>query len=155
MRMNGNLSKLTVLILVWAFVLGLTVGPQPAAGLDLGGTLGDLLKVFGVGWVVNRFAGDIDDAINNLLGQRDARIAGATKVVPILRIAEGGNYAIGAAQVMGPNQQVTQVNAVGEFELSVGELRGRALLPVSTTSGVIPKRGIDGVGISANVKFPI
>lgn len=156
MRMSKRMRSLTVLVVVWAFVLGMAVGPQPARALDLGGTLGDLIKVFGIGWVVSHFADDINDAINDLLHQRQAEIAGATKVVPILRVAEGGKNAVGAAQVMGPEAQVKQCSAVAELELSIGELRGRALLPISTKRNVTSSvKGIDGVGVSSNIKFPI
>ncbi len=156
MRMNEKLRTLTVLVVVWAFVLGMAVGPQPARAIDLGGTIGDLVKIFGVGWVVDRFAGDIDNAINDVLAQREAEIAGATKVVPILRIGEGGGTAVGAAQVQGPREKVRQCEAVAELELEFGDLRGRALLPVSTKSNLTSSiKGISGVGVSANVKFPI
>src|SRR6056297_172920 len=102
MKMGEKIRTLTVLVVVWAFVLGMAVGPQPARALDFGGAIGDLVKIFGIGWVVNKFSDDIDDAINDLLQQRDAEIANATKVVPILRVGEGGGTAVGAAQVQGP-----------------------------------------------------
>jgi hypothetical protein len=156
MRMSERMRTLTVLVVVWAFVLGMAVGPQPARALDFGGAIGDLVKIFGIGWVVNKFSDDIDDAINDLLQQRDAEIANATKVVPILRVGEGGGTAVGAAQVQGPEAKVKQCSAVAELELSVGDLRGRALLPVSTKSNITSSiKGISGVGVSANIKFPI
>ncbi len=156
MRMSGNMRNLTILVVVWAFVLGLAVGPQPARSIDLGGAIGDLVKIFGIGWVVNKFADDIDGAINDVLAQRDAEIANATKVVPILRVAGGGDTAVGAAQVQGPQAQVEKCSAVAELELTVSKLRGRALLPVTTKRNLTGSvKGIDGVGVSANIKFPI
>ncbi|MGC9319889.1 MAG: hypothetical protein ACP5KN_17790 [Armatimonadota bacterium] len=156
MRMDSRLRNLAVLVVVWAFVLGIFAGPQPARSLDLGGTIGDLVKIFGIGWVVNRFADDIDGAVNDLLAQHEAEIAGATKVVPIIRVGEGGGTAVGAAQVMGPGTQLQKVEAVAELELSVGDFRGRALLPVSTKRNLTRSvKGISGVGVSANIKFPI
>lgn len=154
MRMNDRTRSLMVLVLVWAFVLGLAVGPQPARSLDLGGAIGDLVKIFGIGWVVNRFAGDIDNAINNVLAQREARIAGATKVVPIIRVGTG--TAVGAAQVQGPQAQVETCSAVAEIELRISRFRGNGLIPVTTQRGLTDTvRGIEGVGVSANIKFPI
>ncbi len=154
MRINAKMRNVTVLVIVWAFVLGIAVGPQPAQSIDLGGALGDLVKIFGIGWVVKQFAGDIDNAINSVLAQHEAQIAGATKVVPILRVGSG--TAVGAAQVMGPKAQVQKVEAVAEIELNVGGLRGRGLIPVTTrrelTSSI---RGVPGVGVSANIKFPL
>ena len=155
MRMSERMRTLTMLVVVWAFVLGMAIGPQPA-NAQFGGAIGDLVKIFGIGWVVSHFADDIDHAINSLLQQRDAEIAGATKVVPILRVGEGGGTAVGAAQVQGPQQKVRQCSAVAEIELDVGDLRGRALLPVSTKSNITSSiKGISGVGVSANIKFPI
>jgi hypothetical protein len=155
MRVSSSMRNLTILVVVWAFVLGMATGPQPARA-QVGDTLIDLIKVFGIGWVVTQFADEIDEAINDLLRQREAEIAGATKVVPILRVGEAGRNAVGAAQVMGPREQVRSVQAVGELELSVGELRGRALLPVTTRSNLTSSiRGVSGVGVSSNIKFPI
>jgi len=156
MRINRNVGRITVLFVTWAFVLGMAVGPQPAESIDLGGALGDLIKIFGIGWVVNHFADDIDDAINSLLRQRDAEIQGQTKVVPIIRMGSKGGTAVGAAQVMGPAVQINKVQAVAEVELNIAIIRGRALIPVSTkrveTSSI---KGVGGVGVSANIKFPI
>ena len=156
--MNHRKRALSVgaLVLAWAFVLGLAIGPQPVRGIDLGDSLVSLIKIFGIAWVVDRFADDINNGINSLLRQHEAEIEGATKVVPILRIGEGGGTAVGAAQVMGPAVQVDKVQAVGELELDVGNLRGRALLPVSTRKDLTSTiRGIGGVGVSANIKFPV
>ena len=157
MTLSRNLKRVMVLLVGWAFVLGMALGPQPARSIDLGGVIGDLVKIFGIAWVVDRFADDIDKGINTFLRQHDAAIEGQTKVVPILRIASGGGgTAVGAAQVMGPAEQVNTVQAVAEVGLNVGNLRGRALIPVSTknvSSGAI--KGVGGVGVSANIKFPI
>jgi len=157
MTLSRNLTRVTLLLVAWAFVLGVALGPQPARSIDLGGALVDLVKIFGIAWVVDRFAGDIDRTINRFLSQHDAAIEGQTKVVPILRVASGGGgTAVGAAQVMGPAQQVRTVQAVAELELNFGSFRGRALVPVSTknvSSGGI--KGVGGVGVSANIKFPI
>lgn len=148
--------SLGLLVATWAFVLGLAVGPQPARGIDLGDTLGGMIKLFGIAWVVDHFAEDIDRVINDVLRQKEAEVEGATKVVPILRIGEGGGAAVGAAQVMGPAVQVDKVQGVGELELDWQNLRGRALLPVSTKKELTSSiRGVGGVGVSANIKFPL
>jgi hypothetical protein len=141
----------------WAFVLGIAIGPQPARGLDLGDTVVSLIKLFGIAYVVDRFAGDIDRAINTVLQQHEAAAEGATKVVPILRIARGGGgTAVGGAQVMGPATQVDKVQAVGELELNIAQFRGRALIPVTTRKDLTQSiKGVGGVGVSANIKFPL
>lgn len=158
MRIRSRYRNVAALVLVWAFIVGFFVGPQqPAQSFDLNFPLIDLIKIFGIGWVVNRFADDIDGTINDVLRQKDAEIAGATKVVPILRVGGGGGgTAVGAAQVMGPSVQVDKVQAVAELEINIGDVRGRALVPVSTKSNLTSSvKGIGGVGVSANVKFNI
>ncbi len=145
--------SLAVIGLLVAFTLGLATAPQPAQAISFGGAFGDLVKIFGIGWVVKHFGGEINDFINNALKQREAAIEGHTKVVPILRVGTG--TAVGAAQVMGPKAQVDKVQAVAEVELNIaGSLRARGLIPISTrdTSSI---KGVGGVGVSANIKFDI
>ena len=155
MRVSSSMRNLTILVVVWAFVLGMATGPQPARA-QVVATLSDLTTVICFGLAVTPFSDVSDEASIDLLRQREAEIAGATKVVPILRVGEAGRNAVGAAQVMGPREQVRSVQAVGELELSVGELRGRALLPVTTRSNLTSSiRGVSGVGVSSNIKFPI
>lgn len=143
--------SLAVVGVLLAFTLGLATAPQPARALSLGGAFGDLVKIFGIGWVVKHFSGDINDFINKALKQREAAIEGHTKVVPIIRVGTG--TAVGAAQVMGPKSQVDKVQAVAEVELNIsGSARARGLIPISTrdTSSI---KGVGGVGVSANIKF--
>ncbi len=54
---------------------------------------------------------------------------------------------------MGPKAQVDKVRAVGEVELNLlGTVRARGLLPISTKNSL---RTVPGVGVSANIKFPL
>jgi hypothetical protein len=139
-------------LLVCAFLAGVGA-PPPAQALPLIGDLGVLVKVFGIGWVVERFAPKINTAINSALKQHDAEISGYTKVVPIIRV--GGKTEVGAAQVMGPREQVDKVQAVAEVQLNIiGSVRSRGLIPISTKNAATV-RGVDGVGVSANIKFPL
>ncbi|MCX7599497.1 MAG: hypothetical protein N2512_11635 [Armatimonadetes bacterium] len=155
MRGKRTTVVLVSSLLVWSFLLGVGTPPAPVRGFDLGGGIGDLIKIFGIGWVVTRFAGDIDRFINSVLGQRGAAIEGMTKVVPVVRVGKGGT-AVGAVQVMGPPQQVKKVQAVAEVELGIGRLRGRGLVPIATkTAEGSTLKGVGGVGVSANIKFPI
>lgn len=150
-RQNRTMAAVLVLC---AFGLGLSWAPGPARALSLGGGIGDLVKIFGVGWVVERFSSQIDRAINSALAQHQAEIEGATKVVPIIRVGKGGT-AVGAAQVMGPQVQVDKVQAVAEIDLRIaGTIRARGLIPVSTPD-VSTVKSVGGVGVSANIKFPI
>ena len=104
--------------------------PVQAIDLGLGGTLGTLIKIFGISWVVDRFSGRIDDTINRFLDHEGAGIEATTKVVPVIRVGEG--LAAGAAQVVGPEEQVNLVQAVAQLGWEPGIFRGRLLLPVST-----------------------
>lgn len=153
MRKRNRWTTLVAMLLMWAFLLGVGIAPNPVQALDLGGTIGDLVKIFGIGWVVDRFAGQINNAINSALQQRDAEIRGYTKVVPIVRLGSGKGTAVGAAQVMGPQAQVEKVRAVAEVELRItGAIRARGLVPISTRNTL---SSVGGVGVSANIKFPI
>ena len=147
MQMSDRMRNVTILILVWAFVLGLTVAPQPVHS-QFGGAIGDLVRIFGIGWVVQRFSGEIDSAINSVLAQNEARIDGATKVVPILSVGSGTT--IGAAQVQGSRTEIDRVGAVTQVELRLAGFRGQALIPVTGGMTAVP-----GVGVSANISFPL
>jgi hypothetical protein len=142
---------------MWAFVLGIGTQGTPARGLDLGGSFGDLVKIFGIGWAVSHYGDQIDNAINGILQQHDAKVEGLTKVVPVLAVGHGGT-AIGAVQVMGPPDQVKQVQAVAEIQVAMDRLRGRGLVPISTKSAGASStslKAVNGVGVSANIKFPL
>ena len=118
--------------------------------------LGSVLKGGAIAAVVSKFGPQINDAINSLTGQKNAKTTQATKVVPILSVGDSGY--IGAAQVTGPPDLVEKVQAVAQLEgrfRVIGGVRLKALLPVSTKT---PHRGIDrieGVGVSAVVDFKL
>lgn len=143
------------LLVVGALLLGLaTATPRAQADLPESG-VGDLVKAFGGTWVVDHFAAKINRAINSALRQHQAPVEGATKVVPIIRVGpHGGGAAIGAAQVAGPAAQVQQVEAVAEVAMRItGTVHARGLVPISSRDASTIK-GIAGVGVSANIKFP-
>ena len=115
--------------LVAALALG-TAGAR-AAKIDLG-SIGDAVKIMGIGFAVKTFGGQINQAINTVLMQNNIERHGATKVVPILSVGQGAY--IGAAQVTGPENEVAQVQAVvqGEVTASGGQVRFNALVPVDS-----------------------
>jgi hypothetical protein len=113
--------------------------------------LGDIIKVGGVAFLVSQYGGQIDKFINNALGERQAAVQGATKVVPILSLG-GGGY-IGAAQVVGNPENVKRVKAVFQVEGNFGSVRAQVLLPMETEKGS-PDRA-KGVGVSAVIEFKI
>jgi hypothetical protein len=101
--------KLVALVLVLVIGLTLILPSTASAGL-----LEDALKIFGIGYVVSRFGGQINKFINNLAGQRGIKWEGTTKVVPIFSVGRGGY--IGAAQVMGPPDRVDRVKGAAQVE---------------------------------------
>ncbi len=154
---NRRWRWLTLVVVLIAFLVGFGSGPSSVEALNLGGVLKGALKIFGIAYVVKQFGGQINSLINDVLAQHSAETAGQTKVVPIVRIGEGG-VAVGAAQVMGPAQQVEKVSAVAEVEWKPGNvLRARGLLPITNVKITDPTKikGVGGVGVSANIKFPM
>ncbi len=147
---------ISILVIALGLFLGLITAPQPAqADIPLIGNLGKVVKIFGIGYLVSEFGGSIDKFINKVLAQHDAAIEGQTKVVPILKIGSG-DKAIGAAQVMGPAEQVKKVQGVAQVDLKLGNFRGRALIPVTTKKHLTSTiRGVGGVGVSATMKLKI
>jgi len=154
---NRQWRWLTLVVILTAFLVGFGSGPSSVEALNLGGALRGALKIFGIAYVVKQFGGQINSFINDALAQRSAKIDGQTKVVPIVRIGEGGT-AVGAAQIMGPAVQVKKVSAVAEVEWKPGNvLRARGLFPVTDVKITDPTKikGVSGVGVSANIKLPL
>ena len=106
MQVHGiNMNNKKRAFLVAAGVLGLTA---------IGATqVGQLLKIVGIGAVVQKFGPDINKAMNKLGTHTDTNTSW-TKVVPILSV--GSRRAIGAAQVMGPRSKVETVKAVAQLD---------------------------------------
>ena len=150
--MRSNSTKIVVLAftLVVAFSLA-------GLGVARAINLGDIFKVGGIAFLVDRYNKPIDKFVNKALGERQAEARGATKVVPILSVGQGGY--VGAAQVVGVPEQVKKVQAVAQLETSfhIGtKVRGKTLIPISTkkpTGSTLSK--VPGVGVSAVVEFKI
>ena len=128
-------------------------GADRASAAGLGKVLGKGVKVLGIGFAVKQFGPQINKLVNTVLGQKGLAYDGATKVVPILSLGNGAH--IGGAQVQGPEEQVRQVKGVGQVEVPLGRVRGKALIPVDTLT---PTKGYDkvkGTGVSAIIDFRI
>lgn len=116
-------------------------------------SLGSVLKIGGVGILVDRFGDQINDFLNKLLSQNNLSTTYTTKVVPIVSV--GNNGYIGAAQVTGPASEVERVKAVAQLEASFNNVaRVKGLVPIDSTNPVNASR-IQGVGVSAiiDLKF--
>lgn len=149
--MKKKLVAAALAISLASFTSGAVVGPQ---AFSLGGLdLGSVLKVGGVGFLVDRFGGQINSFLNNLLKQNNLSTTYTTKVVPIVSV--GGSGYIGAAQVTGPASEVERVKAVAQLEASFnGVARVKGLVPIDSTNPTNASR-IQGVGVSAIIDLRI
>jgi hypothetical protein len=117
-------------------------------------SVGDLIKVGGITYLVDRYAGEINTFINKLTVKHGISSEYATKVVPLLTVGEKGY--IGAAQVSGPQALVDQTKAALQFEDSfMGKtFRIKGLIPVDAITTKNYKR-VQGVGVSAQIDVKI
>ena len=118
-------------------------------------SLGDIVKVGGVAFVVDKFGSQINDFVNKLTANKNLSSTEATDVVPIISLG-GGGY-IGAVQVIGSKENVAKCKAVVQLEANAAfgkNLRIKALVPVGsrTTSNI---KRIYGVGVSAIIDIRI
>ena len=146
-----KVKKLVVVTLILAV---LAFGAVPAAQA-IG--LGDILKVGGIGFLVDKFAPQLNSFINSLMMQNNATPEFATKVVPILTVGVLGNSGyIGAAQVMGPQNLVDRVQAVVQVESNFNGnmFRVKGLIPIDSKIPVNFSR-VSGVGVSAIIDVRI
>jgi len=118
---------------------------RPAYSLDIG----TILKIGGVLLVVSTFGKDIDKFINNTLGQNEVKKVGASKVVPIFSVGQGAY--IGAAQVIGVPDQVKLTQGVAAVTVTLGNVEGTALFPISTKKPGKALSKTKGVGVAAVV----
>lgn len=119
--------------------------------------LGDIVKVAGIGLLVDRFGPQLNNFINSLMAQHNATSEFATKVVPILTVGVLGNSGyVGAAQVMGPQHLVDRVQAVVQVESSFNGsmFRIKGLIPIDSKVPVKFNR-VSGVGVSAMIDVRI
>ncbi|MHB9036010.1 MAG: hypothetical protein ACYC64_05040 [Armatimonadota bacterium] len=144
--MNTRLNRLLV---VAAVIVSLT------AVVSYGSLVGDIVKVGGVGIIVDKFGKQINSFVNKLTANKNLGAQQATKVVPIISFG-GGGY-IGAAQVIGMKANVAKCKAVVQIEGNAvfgKNIRAKALVPVGSKTTSKIKR-IYGVGVSALIDVRI
>ena len=132
----------------------ITVASGVLALSAIGATqVGALLKIVGIGAVVQKFGPQINTAMNKLESHED-KLSSTTKVVPILSV--GSRRAVGAAQVMGPKSAVDQVKAVAELDQDLfgKEVKLQAMIPIDS-NGVSNIHRVENVGISGIVSFRV
>ncbi len=149
--------KSTVAVALVVAVIAGGVGYAAGQGISIG----SLIKLFGIGYVVKTFGPQINDAINSLMLNNKAANRQMTKVVPILSVVIGvqvsGASYIGAAQVQGPKEAVDKVQAVAEIETQWGDVaRLRGLIPVDSLNPIAGNlHRVYGVGVSALIDFSL
>ena len=144
-------------ILKKRFVIGmliLTLASMSAIPIAQAFSLGDVLKVGGIGFLIDKFSGQLNSFINTLTFKHGAGSDYATKVVPILSFG-GGGY-IGAAQVIGSQDLINQTQAVVQIEgnFNGSQFRVKALVPIDSKNPVNFSR-VQGVGVSAVIDIRI
>jgi len=145
-----NTQKLLLATVLLVFVFSILLsGTAQALSLP---NLKELMLSAAIIAAVKHFGKDLNNFINKLLAQHDVAIKQATKVVPIISAGEG--LAVGAAQVTGAADRVRLVKAVGQFEASFSSLRGKLLLPVSS-SNPSKSKVVKGVGVSALIDVKV
>ena len=147
MKLNRK-SKILLSFLIMAMVM-----IPVAYAIDLG----SIIKVAGIGFLVDQFGPQLNSFINTLMAQHNATPEFATKVVPILTVGVLGNSGyIGAAQVMGPQNLVDRVQAVVQVESSFNGnmFRVKGLIPIDSKIPVNFTR-VSGVGVSAMIDVRI
>lgn len=137
--------------LVALAALGLSSAvPASAQSIDLENLGKEALKGVVVGAAVKATAGHINNLLNSAAGKHGGKIAQTTKVVPVISVGERG-YA-GAAQIAGPKDYVSQVQAVVQLESTkkIGSnlWRVKALVPSNSLNPGRLKR-VDKVGLTA------
>lgn len=135
--------KKTLFVAASALAIAAIAAPQ----------VGEVLKILGVGAVVQKFGPQINTGINKLANHHDTANA-FTKVVPIISV--GSRRAIGAAQVMGSKVRVQKVTAVAQLDQDIlgREVKIRALIPVSSNE-MSNIRKVEGVGVSGIVDLKV
>ena len=143
------LKKIVVVSLLVVSLFSLSAVPAVQAF-----SLGDVLKVGGIGILIDKFSGQLNGFINTLTFKHGAGSDYATKVVPILSFG-GGGY-IGAAQVIGTQELINRTQAVVQIEgdFSGNQFRVKALVPIDSKNPVNFSR-VQGVGVSAVIDVRI
>jgi len=151
-RLMFKNSKVVFLVLIIAIVAIYAPVTQSASNL-----VEQLIKIFGIGYIIDRFSEPINDFINTLTINNGVEVKEKTKVVPIITIGSG-TYA-GFVQVSGPAEAIKEVEAVAQLEgnFSEGAFRIRALIPINTKNPADFKniQRIEGVGITGLVDINI
>jgi hypothetical protein len=116
-----------------------------------------LIKIFGIGYVVQQYAEPLNTFVNNLLANKGVAVREQTKVVPVLSLGVGQASYIGAAQVSGTKAVLQKVKAVAQLEADFNSVfRVKALVPIDSVNPIADGiRRVSGVGVTAVIDIRI
>ena len=148
----NRFKKQTAVLLLAA--LSLTALPTSAVALDLGDILKKGALIVGGGALVKALAEPLNDFINTVTFNRNAKFQGYTKVVPIVSIGDGTH--IGAAQVGGQAKSaVERTQAAAQLEAEFKGVRVRILIPIDSINPIERFNRVQGVGVTAMIDADI
>lgn len=146
-----NLKKLMAAVLM----LGLVFTTAPlASALDLGNILKDGALIVGGGALVTAIGPQLNDFINTLTFNKNAKYDGYTKVVPIVSFGNGTR--IGAAQVGSQQKsELNRVKAVARLEGEFNRIGLAALIPIDSVNPLQGFKRVHGAGVTAIIDVRI
>lgn len=129
----------------------------PAVAEDV---FNQVIKILGGGIVVKALSPQINDFINTLMLNNKVENREKTKVVPIVSLGVGfgspGSAFIGAAQVSGPEEALSTVQAVLQIEGTFTDVRIKGLVPVDSLNPIPGNfHRVYGVGVTALIDVRI
>ena len=134
--------------LIVPIVTMLVLSAHLASAIDLKDILKDGAAILGGGMVVKALGPQLNDFINTITLNKNAKFDGYTKVVPIVSIGNGTH--IGAAQVGGTiKSAVDRTMAVAQLEGDFQKIRARALIPIDSENPIKQFKRVKGVGVTA------
>ena len=121
-------------------------------GMEKLNELAARLKEKGMALVLDNFAGQINDYVNEKAPLK-IEAGYETKIVPVVTVGSKGY--IGAAQISGPKEQVAKCRAalIVEGKLASGAVRVQYLIPIDTDRPAALENihRVQGVGVSARL----
>lgn len=146
-----NLKKMTAAILIFGLVLA---AAPLASAIDFGDILKDGALILGGGAVVKALAPQLNDFINTLTFNKNAKYDGYTKVVPIVSFGSGTR--IGAAQVGSQKEsELNRVQAVARLEGNFNRIGLAALIPIDSLNPLQGFKRVHGAGVTAIIDVKI
>lgn len=136
-------------------IIGMAFVSAPAVNAA---SIGDILKdgalIIGGGALVGAIAPQLNDFINTLTFNKNAKYDGFTKVVPIVSFGNGTR--IGAAQVGSQvKTELNRVKAVGRLEGEFNRIGLAALIPIDSLNPLQGFKRVHGAGVTAIIDVRI